>query len=97
MKRSPLEIAEELASALRKKDHVISDVTIAGPYLNIRVQKGLFTEQFLTSVSSLGRQEPKHETIFVDYIGTNVGKPLHIGHMCTPNQGQAMINLYKYL
>ncbi|MDR2639772.1 MAG: arginine--tRNA ligase [Candidatus Peribacteria bacterium] len=33
----------------------------------------------------------------MDYIGPNVGKPLHIGHMCSPNQGQTMINVYKKL
>ncbi|MCD5380373.1 arginine--tRNA ligase, partial [Candidatus Gracilibacteria bacterium] len=39
----------------------------------------------------------KGKSIYVDYIGANVGKPLHIGHMCTPNQGQVMINVYKKL
>jgi arginyl-tRNA synthetase len=39
----------------------------------------------------------RDETIVIDYIGTNVGKPLHIGHMCTPNIGQTLVNLYKKL
>ncbi len=33
----------------------------------------------------------------IDYIGANVGKPLHIGHMCTPNQGQVFVNLFRKL
>jgi arginyl-tRNA synthetase len=41
--------------------------------------------------------ENKQETIYIDYIGANVGKPLHIGHMCTPTQGQVIINVFKKL
>jgi arginyl-tRNA synthetase len=33
----------------------------------------------------------------VDYIGANVGKPLHIGHICTPSIGQTICNIYKHL
>jgi arginyl-tRNA synthetase len=46
-----------------------------------------------TNVAQIGAGKK----VVIDYIGANVGKPLHIGHMCTPNQGQAMINVYKKL
>lgn len=36
------------------------------------------------------------ETIVVDYIGMNVGKPPHIGHICTPLLGQSIINALRY-
>jgi len=39
----------------------------------------------------------KRETIVVDYIGANAGKPLHIGHLCTPSVGQAISNIYRHL
>ena len=39
----------------------------------------------------------KTETIIVDYIGANAGKPLHIGHLCTPSVGQVIINTHEYL
>lgn len=39
----------------------------------------------------------KNETIIVDYIGANVGKPLHIGHICTPSIGQVICNVYRHL
>jgi len=32
----------------------------------------------------------------VDYVGVNVGKPLHIGHLCAPSIGQAIINSYRH-
>jgi len=39
----------------------------------------------------------KQKTIVVDYIGANAGKPLHIGHLCTPSVGQAICNIYNHL
>ena len=36
-------------------------------------------------------------TIIVDYIGANAGKPLHIGHICTPSIGQTICNVYRHL
>ena len=48
----------------------------------------------------LKQKEKSNETegkVIIDYIGANVGKPLHIGHMCTPNIGQTLINLHKKL
>jgi arginyl-tRNA synthetase len=33
----------------------------------------------------------------VDYIGANAGKPLHIGHLCTPSVGQAICNIHYHL
>ena len=39
-----------------------------------------------------------HDTsIIVDYIGANAGKPLHIGHICTPSIGQVIANIYRHL
>jgi arginyl-tRNA synthetase len=37
------------------------------------------------------------QTIIVDYIGANAGKPLHIGHICTPSIGQVVCNIYRHL
>ena len=42
-------------------------------------------------------QQSDNPTIVVDYIGANVGKPLHIGHICTPSIGQVVCNVYSHL
>lgn len=39
----------------------------------------------------------RDETVIVDYMGANIGKPLHIGHLCTPLFGQATINLLRFM
>ncbi len=41
--------------------------------------------------------EERHETVVVDYMGANIGKPLHIGHLCTPLFGQATINMLRLM
>ncbi len=46
---------------------------------------------------STANKPANNETIVVDYIGLNVGKPFHIAHLCTPSIGQALINLHRYL
>lgn len=73
---------------------------VAAGYLNIKVANSAFTKMFLEAITSgeiFANFEKKDETIIVDYIGANVGKPLHIGHMCTPNIGQSLVNLYRKL
>jgi len=73
------------------------------PYVNIKVNKWIFTDKFLELIKGTGTQrntlleQNNKKTIYIDYIWTNVWKPLHIGHMCTPNQGQVIINIYKKL
>ena len=52
-------------------------------------------KQSTGSLRTSRRQEQK--TIIVDYIGANAGKPLHIGHICTPSIGQAICNIYRHL
>ncbi|MFK7780234.1 MAG: arginine--tRNA ligase [Candidatus Gracilibacteria bacterium] len=100
LQKKPVQIATELASSFDRIDSIES-VTAAGPYLNIKLSNSIYTNLFNTLYSNketiVGTQKLNNETIIIDYIGANVGKPLHIGHMCTPNQGQVLINIYKKL
>lgn len=36
------------------------------------------------------------DIVCIDFIGVNVGKPGHIGHLCTPTHGQTYANLMRY-
>lgn len=96
LKKNPAQIAEELVGYI-KEDNLIDDVNSAWPYLNIKVNKSIFTKQFLDLLNKDSIKKEEKGTIVIDYIWTNVWKPLHIGHMCTPNQGQVLINVYKRL
>jgi len=63
--------------------------------VNLFLADGVWMDIFQSTTN----QEPKakNETIIVDYIGANAGKPLHIGHICTPSIGQVICNTYRHL
>lgn len=100
LKKSPVMIWSEIIEELKKYDEV-SEVNQAWPYINIKLNKNIFTKNFLDSYKEFSEKhnfsDGEGKLIFVDYIWPNVWKPLHIGHMCTPNIGQAMIWVYKKL
>lgn len=66
---------------------------------------GGYVNFFLTNASwmdifknlSTEQKSTKNETVVVDYIGLNIGKPFHIGHLCTPSIGQTIVNLHRHL
>ncbi len=100
LKKAPPMIASEIKNYIDEHgSSVIASSEIAWPYLNIRLNQNLLTDSFLAwnqnrnNTSDTGAWK----TIVIDYIWANVGKPLHIGHMCTPLQWQALVRVYKKL
>lgn len=93
--KNPGLISSELKNILEKNSNFL-EVTVAWPYLNFKLSYGFYTELFLNETIQIPNIW-KWKTIVVDYIWANVWKPLHIGHMCTPNQGQVTCNLFKLL
>lgn len=89
---------------------LIKSLSCEWPYLNIKIDEIELTKSFIENTITIIKTDNKNDfyldlrkkqnfwkTIIVDYIWANVWKPLHIGHMCTPNQWQAIINTYKKL
>ena len=106
LKKWPNIIAEELKEIIEneisnKKFYLIDSVSTAWPHLNIKISKKFYTEIFNEIYGKkdtlLKSSEWEWRNIFIDYIWANVWKLLHIGHMCSPNQWQVIINLYKKL
>lgn len=93
--KNPALISNELKNALENNPNFL-ELSVAGPYLNFKLSYKFYSDIFLNESQSIP-QVWAWKTIVVDYIGANVGKPLHIGHMCTPNQGQVTCNLYRLL
>lgn len=101
LKKSPAMIADDLLIEL-KNISLIKNVTNENWFINITLNTDIFTQNFKNIYNSYLNDKNYFNIwawskLVVDYIGANVWKPLHIGHMCTPNQGQAMINTYKKL
>ncbi len=95
--KSPNIIAEEIATELRKDVSHFTQVNTIGGYVNFSCTAVVWME-ILNTISNPEMIKPgKRETIVVDYIGANAGKPLHIGHLCTPSIGQTICNIYNHL
>ena len=100
LKKNPAQIAWDIMELIKSED-LIESSSVAGPYLNIKVNKNSFTEKFLDYIESDNFEKNKiknsNKTIIVDYISANIWKPLHIWHICTPSIGQSLINCYRKL
>lgn len=88
-------IAEKIAEGLKNRPEYFKDVSIMGGYVNFFLTNTSWKDIFDTL--STEDKSAKNETVVVDYIGANAGKPLHIGHICTPSIGQAILNTHEYL
>lgn len=93
--KNPAVIANELMQKLLLNVN-FSEISTAWPFLNIKMSYKFYTDIFLNEVSVIPNIW-EWKTVVIDYIWANVWKTLHIGHMCTPNQWQVTINIYKLL
>lgn len=66
-----------------------------GGYVNFFLTNEVWMDIF-NSLSTENKLT-KNETVVVDYIGLNIGKPFHIGHLCTPSIGQTIVNIHRHL
>lgn len=91
-------MSQKIQTELQKYPHDIASAEIAGMFINIRLTDSAFL-QMLTALQKTQHEPKPHadETVIVDYIGINIGKPLHIGHLCTPSIGQVFCNIYRHL
>ncbi|MDD5377037.1 MAG: arginine--tRNA ligase [Candidatus Gracilibacteria bacterium] len=94
-KLAPHAIAEKVAEGLRNHPEHFKDVSIMGGYVNFFLTNASWIDLF-GSFSTEGKPA-NNETVVVDYIGLNIGKPFHIGHLCTPSIGQTIVNLHRHL
>lgn len=111
--KSPNLIAWEVATELAKHTDVFVSTSATGGYVNFFLTDTVWMEILQSTVTRedeaiqvsekqstgfLPTQEwQEQKTIVVDYIGANAGKPLHIGHICTPSIGQVICNTYRHL
>ena len=97
--KNPAIIALELKDILLSPNFLksgLKDISTAGPYLNIKLDYSFYADIF-KDYTLENQNIWQNQNIVIDYIWANVWKPLHIGHMCTPNIWQVIINLYKKL
>ena len=98
LRKSPMIIAEELASSFNESD-VFSSVESVKGYLNFRL-----SEDFLSQYASWALENPsefatqkKDEKILLEFVSANPTGPLHIGHARGAVYGDTLYKLAKHL
>lgn len=93
--KNPVELANALVNVL-KDDTCFKSLSVAGPgFINIT-----FSDDYLVSYMNECSEDfnrfldfEDSKTIFIDYGGANAAKALHVGHMRSPNIGEALKRL----
>ena len=98
LRKSPMVIAEELASSFGDSEEFSSVESVKG-YLNFRL-----SESFLSEYASWALENPqefakgeKNEKILLEFVSANPTGPLHIGHARGAVYGDTLYRLAKHL
>ena len=100
MKKSPVQIAEELAKTISMPD-IVSKITATGPYVNFfldpaKVAKHLFAE-ILGKKENFGSSKlGDGRLVAIEFSSPNIGKPMHFGHLRSTVIGQCLSLLHEF-
>ncbi len=100
-KKNPAHIANDIADELRKEkpeSSYISRVEVKGPYINIFLDKEIFSKMVLPSVVTLKEeygttQKFSDRRVMIEFPAVNPSKPWHIGHARNAVLGDTLGNI----
>lgn len=99
MKRSPVDIAEDLATKIGRSD-LISEVWNERGYLNFKVNEDLLTEitlkEILDSRDGYGRGDARDQTILLEHSSVNPTGPIHVGRARNPLIGDTLARCLRF-
>ena len=94
--KAPNIISEEVATELAKYTEVFLSTSATGGYVNFFLTDEKWIDIFQEHAH--GKIHPKNwKKAIMEIFSLNVGKPLHIGHLCPTSTGQAIVNVHRYL
>ena len=101
MRRSPVQIAENLASQFTP-DEYIAECSALNGYLNFKINRAGYAKNLLDTIISQGANYGADnmgngKTICIDYSSINIAKPFHIGHLSTTVIGSALCKIFRFL
>jgi arginyl-tRNA synthetase len=99
LRKSPIIIAEELASSFSDDNSIFSSVESLKGYLNFRLSENFLNEYAswaLENSLEFAKQEKKTK-ILLEFVSANPTGPLHIGHARGAVYGDTLYRLAKHL
>jgi len=99
LKRSPVEIATEIAAKIGPKGFIKS-IASAGPYVNFSLDDAAFCGAVVDEVAAEKRAygtsaAGNKKRIMVEYAQPNTHKEIHVGHLRNFTVGQTVVNVLR--
>ncbi|GAB0174815.1 MAG: arginine--tRNA ligase [Candidatus Altimarinota bacterium] len=94
--KAPNIISEEVAKELAKHSDIFKNTSATGGYVNFFLSDRVWMEIF-SKIGDLNQKDKNGKNAIMEIFSLNVGKPLHIGHLCPTSTGQAIVNVHRYL
>jgi arginyl-tRNA synthetase len=98
-RKSPAEIAKDLADSLRPKG-MVSSAHAAGPYVNFRTNWGktgtLLIKDIIRQKNRYGSGKGKGKRIMVEFAHPNTHKAFHIGHVRNIALGESLSRVLAF-
>ena len=101
LRKSPVQIATDLANAF-VSDDVISSCTAINGYLNFKVNRSGYATSTIKQILDEGEKYGSSnlgagKTVCVEYSSINIAKPFHIGHLSTTVIGSSLSKIFRFL
>ena len=100
-KKSPIKLAEQISSVIKKKDLLIETITVVNPgFINIKF-KPLFWTNFIEQIVAHGdtfgiNDKEKKLNYLVEFVSANPTGPLHVGHCRGAILGDVISNILMF-
>jgi len=98
IKKSPEDIAEEIASRI-KKSRWIKKVKTTRGYVNFFIDKQLLVSSTLKSIDhkkeDYGKLKKKNKKVIIEHTSANPNGPLHVGRARNPIIGDTLVRIFK--
>ena len=100
-KRSPIDLAETLAKAIKKDDKLIEDISIIKPgFINIKFKTIFWTnfaEELIKNYKTFGiNTKEKKKNFLIEFVSANPTGPLHVGHCRGAILGDVISNVLLF-
>ncbi len=94
--KAPNIISAEVAIELAKHTDVFVSTSATGGYVNFLLTASVWMDIF-KDVQKMESYPKTGKKAIMEIFSLNVGKPLHIWHLCPTSTGQAIVNVHRYL